>query len=481
MGSGNGAARVRVREAGGEELLARLDYLDQRGPFSPRENEIPGPAAGSLSVDFDVVMIGGGLSLLLVPLLASRGLRVAVFDRGRIGTVHREWNASVAELEVLVDVGLLTAEELEKLILKVYDRGICSWHGGGTYPVTGVLDTPVDAHGLLQLTRTKALEAGAELFDNHELVGLGEGSEAVALRFRTPDGTAQLTARIVVDARGASSPYASGDLLCPTVGGVVEGLEEGDGPGQINPQVGEILATTEPVVAGRQHIWEAFPVEAKRTTVYLFYYAPAGTLGPGALLNLYDRFFATLPEYKRGATTLVRPTFGFITGWSRLSPPPRAPGKRIALVGDAAARHSPLTFCGFGATLRSLQGAADALSEAAESRHLAENRLECIVDDGPLHRGTGLLSSMMARPDLRSGQEDALNSLLDAAFSTLYEMGNDVYSSLLKDHMSMQNLALFLHRTSLKQPRVYKDVFDRLGPRHVGRWGFHIAREIAGV
>lgn len=45
-----------------------------------------------------MIIAGGGLSLLLAPALARRGLKVAVLDRGRIGAVHREWNASRSEL-----------------------------------------------------------------------------------------------------------------------------------------------------------------------------------------------------------------------------------------------------------------------------------------------------------------------------------------------------------------------------------------------
>ncbi|MEM6732918.1 MAG: lycopene cyclase, partial [Myxococcota bacterium] len=88
---------------------------------------------------------------------------------------------------------------------------------------------------------------------------------------------------------------------------------------------------------------------------------------------------------------------------------------------------------------------------------------------------------MMANPDRRPGRERELNILLNTAFSTLYDMGEAVYASMLKDEISMREFARFLHRTSLKRPRVYKDVFGQLGAGFVGRWGVSLAREIAGV
>ncbi|MEO1482168.1 MAG: lycopene cyclase [Myxococcota bacterium] len=473
-------ARERVAESGGRELLERLEHLDaQRQRVRPAPDTPPSPDRET-TPDYDVALVGGGLSILVAPILAAQGAKVAVFERAKAGKVHREWNASVSELDALVRSGLFERHELDELIIKTYDYGFCRWNGLGTYPVKGVLDTPVDAGLLLERTRERAVSRGVAFFDRHTLLGQSEGPTAMRLRFESGGAVRDVTARLMIDGRGASSPYATADLVCPTVGGVLAGLDEGDGPRQINPNVGEILETTEGLEDGRQHIWEGFPGRPDETTTYLFYYAASSEVGPGALIRLYDRFFETLPRYKTGAYTMLRPTFGFIPGWSRLSAAPQAPGSRIALIGDAASRHSPLTFCGFGCMLRSLQPATTAVTDALNRRWLREGDLACIVDDAPVHRGSGLLSWMMAHPDRRPGRENQLNILLDTAFSVLYELGDEVYAAMLKDEIGMKDFARFLHRTSMKRPRVYKDVFGRLGPSFVGRWGVSIAREIAG-
>ncbi|WP_373045850.1 NAD(P)/FAD-dependent oxidoreductase [Vulgatibacter sp.] len=465
-----------VREAGGEELLERLLHLDRTREASPPEAAAPRPPDAAARPDYDVALVGGGLSILHAPLLAAAGLRVAVFERRRAAVAHREWNASGPELQALVDTGLLRAEALDELVVARYDHGTCAWHGGASWPVEGVLDHAVDAGGLLQLARRLAEEAGVAFFDGHELAAHAAGPGGIVLRFRNG---ADATARILLDGRGASSPFATADLTCPTVGGVIAGIEEGSGAGQIDPRVGEILASTEGVEAGRQHVWEAFPGRPGETTVYLFHYAFASSIRSGELLRLYARFFETLPRYKRGATRLVRPTFGFIPGWSRLAPPPAPPGPRIALVGDAAARHSPLTFCGFGATLRSLGPVRDAVVAALADGDFSQQRLACIVDDRPIHRGTGALALLLASPPQDPAQAAALNELLDTAFGTLHGMGPEAYAALLRDEMAMGDFVRFLHRTSLRRPRVYRDVFARLGAGAVGRWGLRMAGALA--
>lgn len=443
-----------VKEHLGPEMTERLVHLDRvRAAPRPRPAALPRvtPPDRGASLDYDVVLAGGGLSLLHAPLLAAAGLRVAVLERARAGASHREWNASFPELLALVRVGLLSEEELGSLIVARYREGICAFHGGGRYPVRGVLDHAVDAGALLALVRRKAEALGVELFDGHEVLALGEGPAGVVLTARDPRGANRtFGAKVVLDARGAASPYATADLVCPTVGGVVRGLE-------MDPEIGDILVTIDDADAGRQHVWEGFPGRPGETTVYVFYYARAGH--EGSLAALYGRFFRDLGAYKPGAARMVRPTFGFIPGWSRLGPPPKAPGPRVVLVGDAAARHSPLTYCGFGATLRSLAPVSAAVLRAVQegpSVALAGS----VVDDVAVHRWTGALAMLIASETGRGGR---VNALLDAAFATLAELGDGPYAALLRDEMRADEFVTFLRRTAKRRPAVYADVWSGLG------------------
>jgi lycopene cyclase CruA len=472
-------ARARVREAGGEELCERLELLDAaRARRSRAKGAIYKPANTARSIgerpDFDAVIAGGGLSLLLAPLLADRGLRVAVLDRTRVGGVHREWNAGEAEVTALVKSGLFSAEEINELVVARYTEGFCRWHGGGTYPVTGVLDRAIDAGGLLARARARAEERGVHILDRCSLEGHAEGPSGVELHVTRGEGARAevMTARVLVDARGAASPFATADLVCPTVGGVLSGLAAGDGPLEMRPDVGEILVTTEGIEEGRQHLWEAFPGRAGETTVYLFYYARSEEAG--SLLSLYARFFALLSRYKRGEAKLERPTFGYIPGWSRLCDPPAPPGRRVVLVGDAAARHSPLTFCGFGATVRGLSATADVVASAA-----ARGGRSTDGDaDAPIHAGTGALAMLMATPSRDPARAGAMNELLDAAFSELHAMGNQAYGDLMRDAMSAADFVRFLRSTAARRPEVYREVMRSLKLGALGRWGLGLAREL---
>lgn len=470
------ALRGRLVDAGGEALVERLVHLE--ASFGQGVPATPAPSRPEVGdpVDCDVLLAGGGLSVLLAPVLADLGLSVVVADRARIGVGHREWNASGPELAPLVSTGLFTAEGLEDLVVARYDEGVCRWHGGGTWPVTGVLDHAIDAGSLLSGVRQAAEARGVRLLDHHTVGREASGPDSVRVQLTPRAGRPfTLTARVFVDARGASSPHAAPDLVCPTVGGVVEGLDVGTGPTEVNPRVGDVLATIDDVTdtldgRPRQPIWEAFPGRPGQTTVYLFYYARAEELGAGGLTRLYERFFEDLPRYKTGDARLVRPTFGYIPGWSRLRPQPPSPSPRVVLFGDAAGRHSPLTWCGFGHMLRTFEPAAHAIAARVDGDF--ENDP---AGDAPVHRVTGALSALMANPPRGA----AMNRLLDAAFGALHTLGNDPYAALLRDELEGPALVDFLRTTARRAPRVYLDTFTRVGPVDTLRWAREVARMAA--
>lgn len=448
-----------IREHGGLELAERLVHLDRVREAPPRDEVLEGPDADA-SVDTDVVFMGGGLSLLIAAELARHGVRVVVLERARAGSAHREWNASAEELVPLVEAGIVDWSEMTELVVASYREGICSFHGGSPRTVRGVLDHAVDAGRLLERVRAVAEARGVRFVDHASVTGIGAGSSSVRVRF----GRSEIVARLAVDARGASSPYATADLVCPTVGGVMRGL-------RFAPDVGDILVTTEDAEGGRQHIWEGFPGRPGELTVYLFYYARTQDVADrGALLPLYARFFETIGSYKQGDPALVRPTFGYIPGWSRLVPSPAGPSPRVVLVGDAAARHSPLTFCGFGSMLRSFRPIAAALVRSVESGRPPRASL---LDDEDLHAWTGLLARLMASGALRGS---SLNALLDDAFASLEEMGNGSFAALLKDRMTAREFVAFLRRTATRHPAVYGEVMKALGPMKMARWGVHLVR-----
>lgn len=466
-------AELEDAEATWEHLL-RLDAgWGRRAPVS---TDAPAPDRRA-QPDFDVLIAGGGVSLLYAAALARRGWRVGVFDRRRIGAGHREWNISGRELAPLSRHGLFTPEEVEALVALRYRHGLVRWHGGGTHVVHDVLDCAIDAEGLLAGLRRRAEDAGATLFDHHALVGYGRGPGGVAVRLAGPDGPRGLSARLLIDAMGAESPHGRFDLVCPTVGGVLAGLEVGDGPRQIDPAVGEILASTEGVEEGRQHIWEGFPQAGGRYTTYLFHYAEAGRLGPHPLLGLYERFFDTLPRYKSGQATLTKATYGYIPACSRLRPAPVAPGDRVVLVGDAAAKHSPLTFCGFGAAIRSFGPVSERLHAALAADRLDQRTLEACWHEPPALGVMGALALMMVGARLPQGADpSAINGLLDDAFAALAQRGEGVFGAFLRDEIGAADFLAFLEAMRRRRPGIFAEVFARLSAGELAGWSAQAAR-----
>jgi lycopene cyclase CruA len=458
-----------TRERLNAETLAHIAELEKNfgGRRVPGFSDGKAPDAGA-KPDFDVVLAGGGLSLIYAAYLARAGLRVCVFDRREIGCGHREWNISRAELRPLVDSGLFSQEECAALLLAEYDRGIVRWHGGGTHEVRGVLDGVIDAAGLLTALKTRAENAGATLLPRHALAGYSVGKGGVEVRL---DGaTRSVSARLLVDGLGASSPHAAYDLACPTVGGVLRGLDTGVGdPLAVDARTGEILISTEDVEDNRQHIWEGFPGARGEFTTYLFYYAEPHTIGDHPLMSLYERFFTTLPRYKRGHAIVEKPTYGFIPAYTRLRPMPVSPRDRVVLVGDAAGRHSPLTFCGFGSMIRSFKPVADRLLAALADDELSTRSLRRAVVEPPALAVMGGLTLMMVgrRRDVPPA---AVNQLLDSAFATLAEMGNDTYAAFVRDEIGFSDFVAFMQRTAEKRPQIYDEVFATLTAGELFRW-----------
>lgn len=473
----------------GEATLANVVGLEEGFARARLRSSIPidkkdGPGRGA-AVDADVILAGGGLSLFYGAYLARAGLKVIIFDRRKIGHGHREWNISRRELAPLVASGLFTDEEVARLVLTEYRHGIVRWHGGGTYPVRGVLDCVVDAEALLPALRARAEAAGARLLDHHALAGYAVGPGGVRVTLRGEAGPVDVTGRLLVDGLGASSPHAAFDLACPTVGAVLRGLDEGEGTLEVDPTVGEILVTTEGLepTSGdggdrRQHVWEGFPSTGGRFTTYLFYYAEPSRLGPHPLLSLYERFFLTLGRYKRGAARVEKATYGFIPAYTRLREMPVAPSDRVVLVGDAAGRHSPLTFCGFGSMVRSFMPVGDRLKACLAEDRLGRGDLAKVWHEPPSLGVMGGLTLMMCAERHRTTSRDpgAVNALLDAAFGVLAARGNDVFAAFVRDEIGFRDFFGFMNETAKLRPSIYDEVFAQLSPGEIARWLLRLGR-----
>jgi lycopene cyclase CruA len=127
-------ARARVKDAADAELVERLEHLDALRANPPRDDDAPPRPDDDARADYDVVLAGGGLSVLYAPMLARLGLRLAVFERARAAAAHREWNASHRELHALSDAGGVYRRRGGRTRARAVPRGLLPLARRGVVP-----------------------------------------------------------------------------------------------------------------------------------------------------------------------------------------------------------------------------------------------------------------------------------------------------------------------------------------------------------
>ncbi|MGH2413562.1 MAG: FAD-binding oxidoreductase, partial [Microcystaceae cyanobacterium] len=153
------------------DVLKQLRSADQLWQ-SLRSESIPVPeiiheSQESLTVvDWDVVISGGTLGILIGAALQRQGWRVALIERGILRGREQEWNISRQELAVFLELELLSASELEQAIATEYNPARVSFFQGHEVWVRDVLNIGVDPIFLLETLKSKFQEAGGTLLEN---------------------------------------------------------------------------------------------------------------------------------------------------------------------------------------------------------------------------------------------------------------------------------------------------------------------------
>ncbi len=445
---------------------------------------------------FDIIYAGGGLNLLNAAVMTQRyGLRVLVFDRFTVGAVHREWNISREELQELLDVGLLTEDELASVSQRAYKDGLVRFHADNiqTRPaelhLKDVLNIAVDAEKLTALCvkkirdgRPRSGQANVILHSTTFTRCAVQPAKGVKVDVIDGDGRKyEYGARLLIDGMGSTSPIACQlncgrpfSLVCPTVGTVARGYKEGNEPDAINFDVGEVLVSNTDVYKGRQLIWEAFPGAGDQVAIYLFYYAEAGSHVD--LLELYDDFFALLPGYKNTSTVeVLKPVYGFIPAGYNISPPWQREQKvlaydRVLSLGDAAAFQSPLTFCGFGSYVRNLRRISTLLDQALKDDHLDAKSLDHIRASEAVPAAARAFSKfMIAKP---AGKEPVwqVNETLNVFCHVLNKLGPHVTNDFFKDRVGWLDYTRIVLNTPGYYPRIYPLALHTLSFSEIIGW-----------
>lgn len=465
----------------GEHWLARILELEHAvaAPSAVIPRIIHRTARlGGADAHFDLVYAGGTLGMIHAAVMAHvHGHRVLVVDRHRAAHTHRDWNISLEEARRLVAIGLLTEHELDTVIVARYRSGFIDFHGEGCtvdaapLSFSGVLDMAVEANTLLALCREKVENMpGCAVWDHCTLERLDvarsrrggvQGTGGALVTLRRGSDVRRVHAPLVLDFMGSASPIArqlnpgrTVTHLCPTVGTVARGFAEGTARDEVQHDIGEILVTNRHAEDGRQLIWEGFPAGHGRFTSYLFFYDRVDSTNDRRLLPLFETYFETLDGYKRRTEDfrILKPVFGYIPAihHSSLGNSKRVAHDHVLCLGDAAALSSPLTYCGFGSFVRTLERttrlvAAALAADLLDSRSLA--RINAFEPNVAV--AAGFSKFLVARRDADARQ---VNEPLNMITDLLAEMDPVIKTELFRDELSFTSYNTLMSTVPKRYP-----------------------------
>ncbi len=436
---------------------------------SLRENTAPIPQVITQSnvsletVDWDVVICGGTLGILIGCALVKRGWRVALLERGILRGREQEWNISRSELEVFLELDLLTEQELENAIATDYNPARVSFLGGTEVWVNDVLNIGVDPIYLLETVKNKFLAAGGNLFENTAF------DRAVV----HPNGiliSNTFSTRLLLDAMGNFSPIVGQarvgkkpDGICLVVGSCAQGFPPNN--------TGDLLASFTPLLNNCQYFWEAFPARDGRTT-YLFTYMDLDARHIG-LETLFAEYLRLLPEYQGvelSQLQLQRALFGFFPAYSQQL---YFPWGRILPVGDSSANQSPLSFGGFGSMVRHLKRLTIGISEALATEQLSASALKQLQPYQPNLSVTWLFQKAMRASIGQKVEPNQINSLLSVVFAQMQQLGEPVLKPFLQDVVQFSGLTQTLLKTGISHPLLIARVIPQVGIISLITWTWH--------
>ncbi|MEC4818645.1 MAG: FAD-binding oxidoreductase [Scytonema sp. PMC 1069.18] len=442
-----------------DRILASIREGNSSVPTVVKEIQQP---LGDL--DWDVIICGGTLGILIGCALALKGVKVALLERGILRGREQEWNISRKELQVFLELDLLTPEELEQAIATEYNPARVSFHDGMEVWVKDVLNIGVDPVYLLETLKQRFLSAGGKLYENTPF------TEAVV----HPDGVVvnnQFKTRLLIDAMGHLSPITQQarqgkkpDALCLVVGSCAQGFPEN--------HAGDLLLSFTPIQKQCQYFWEAFPARDGRTT-YLFTYMDAHPQHL-SLENLFEDYLHLMPEYQGvelNQLTFQRALFGFFPSYRQS--PLKTPWNRILPVGDSSGNQSPLSFGGFGAMVRHLQRLTFGIHEALQTDLLSANALSLLQPYQPSLAVTWLFQKAMSVGVNQKIDPNQINQLLSAVFQEMEQLGEPVLKPFLQDVVQFSALTQTLLKTGLTHPGLVAKIIPQVGLGTLVEWMVH--------
>jgi lycopene cyclase CruP len=457
------------------DILGRVRSADKLWQ-AMREDTTPIPSAVKESkeplgnIDWDVVICGGTLGIMIGTALQKRGWRVALIERGILRGREQEWNISRQELSVFLELNLLSEAELKKAIASEYNPGRVSFFEGQDFWIRDVLNIGIDPVFLLDNLKTKFIESGGKLLENTAFESAIIHSNGVELEVKNKNPLT-LTTRLLIDAMGHFSPIVQQarqgqkpEGVCLVVGSCAQGFPKNE--------TGDLILSFTPIQNQCQYFWEAFPARDGRTT-YLFTYLDAHPQRP-SLEFLLDEYFRLLPEYQGielSELDFKRVLFGFFPAYKQS--PTRMPWDRILPVGDSSGTQSPVSFGGFGSMVRHLKRLTEGIDEALKGDFLSRDAIAQLQPYQPNIAVTWMFQRAMSVGIEQQLNPNQINQLLTGVFQSMAQLGDDVLRPFLQDVVQFSGLSKTLLLTSLTKPRVVIPVIPHVGLTTLLEWTIH--------
>lgn len=425
-----------------------------------------------LAPDWDVVIAGGTLGILLGVALVQLGWRVLLVERGILKGRQQEWNISDRELQALSEHGILTQPELDQVKVTQYNPARIGFAGGPEYWVSDVLNIGVDPLALLESLKQRFLSLGGSLLEQSAFESATVHPDGVAVRVMAAP-TQVIQTRLLIDMMGHGSPLVRQvrqdripDSLCLVVGSCAQGIPE--------QPTGDLLYSLTPILRqSYQPFWEAFPARDGRTT-YLFAYVDPAATDPSPQQLLRD-YWQWLPHYQQAEWTQIQPQ-RWLSGVfpAYRDSPLQSPWDRILFAGDSCGGQSPLSFGGFGAMVRHLRRLQLGIDDLLQADQLRFSELALLQPYQPNLAVTWLFQqAMCVSPQSPPQDPMQINHLLSTVFESMSAWGDPVLRPFLQDVIQFGGLSLTLGRVTLTHPALVLQLAAQLGIRPLLEWSGH--------
>lgn len=433
------------------------------------------------TLDFDIVISGGTLGILIGAALAVRGWRVALLERGILRGRDQEWNISRKELDAFVELNLLSVAEIENAIVTEYNPARISFPNTSDIWVRDVLNIGIDPVYLLETLKQLFLQAGGKLFENTPFQTATIHPDGVAVESNSTDSVEKTSdlkntqnlfkTRLLLDAMGHFSPIVrqarqgkKTDAVCLVVGSCARGFPKND--------TGDIFASFTPMQNQCQYFWEAFPAGDGRTT-YLFTYLDADA-ERFSLETLFEDYLRLLPQYQNVELEQLkfqRALYGFFPCYRQS--PLKMPWNRILPVGDSSGSQSPLSFGGFGAMVRHLKRLTFGIDEALSSDNLSQKSIALLQPYQPNLSVTWLFQRSMSAAMNQKIDPNQINQLLTSVFQVMEELGEPVLKPFLQDIVLFPALSKTLFKIAISHPALVMKIVPQVGIANLLDWMVH--------